>query len=219
MDIVIAGVEFVKQSSTHSWAFGGIMRAATIERTTKETEIHLTLALDGRGRAEISTGVGFLDHMLTLFAHHGLFDLTVQAQGDLHVDAHHTVEDVAICLGQALDRALGDRAGIVRTAHSYVPMDEALGFVAVDLGGRPYAVIDVAWHAAALGGMDPDLVRHFLETVAVHGRLNLHARVLYGRNDHHQAEALFKALGRALDAATLLDPRRQGVPSTKGMVV
>jgi imidazoleglycerol-phosphate dehydratase len=195
------------------------MRTATIDRTTRETEIHLTLAVDGRGRAEASAGIGFLDHMLTLFAHHGLFDLTVQAKGDLHIDAHHTVEDVAICLGQALDRALGDRAGIVRTAHSYAPMDEALGFVAVDLSGRPYAVIDVTWHGSTLGGMEPDLVRHFLETVAIHGRFNLHARVLYGRNDHHVAEALFKALGRALDAATTIDPRRQGVPSTKGMLV
>lgn len=195
------------------------MRTATIDRKTGETDIHLTLALDGRGRADVSTGIGFLDHMLTLFAHHGLFDLTVQARGDLAVDAHHTVEDVAICLGQALDRALEDRRGIVRTGHSYVPMDETLGFVALDLSGRPYAVIDTTWHAASLGGLDPDLVRHFLETAAFSGRFNLHARVLYGRNDHHQAEALFKAFGRALDAATQLDPRRQGVPSTKGMVV
>jgi len=195
------------------------MRSATIDRVTGETEVHLTLELDGRGRAKVNTGIGFLDHMLTLLAHHGLFDLTVAAKGDLHVDAHHTVEDVAICLGQALDRALGDRAGIVRTAHSYVPMDETLGFVAVDLSGRPYAVVDVTWRTAAVGGLDPDLMRHFLETVAIHGRLNLHARVLYGRNDHHQAEALFKALGRALDAATQIDPRRQGVPSTKGMLV
>lgn len=195
------------------------MRTATIDRTTGETEIHLSLALDGRGRAKVNTGVGFLDHMLALFAHHGLFDLTVDAKGDLEVDAHHTVEDVAICLGQALDRSLENRAGIVRTAHSYVPMDEALGFVAVDLSGRPYAVVDVIWHSSMLGGMDPDLVRHFLETVAIHGRLNLHARVLYGRNDHHQAEALFKALGRSLDAATAVDGRRQGVPSTKGMLV
>jgi imidazoleglycerol-phosphate dehydratase len=195
------------------------MRSATIDRTTGETAVHLTLELDGRGQARVNTGVGFLDHILTLFAHHGLCDLTVEAKGDLHVDAHHTAEDVAICLGQALDRALGDRAGIVRTGHSFVPMDEALGFVAVDLAGRPYAVINVTWHAAALGGLEPDLVRHFLETVAFHGRLNLHARVLYGHNDHHQAEALFKALGRALDAATRVDPRRQGVPSTKGMIV
>lgn len=194
------------------------MRTATIDRTTGETEIHLTLAVDGRGRAKVNTGVGFLDHMLALFAHHGLFDLTVDARGDLQVDAHHTVEDVAICLGQALDRALENRAGIVRTAHSYVPMDEALGFVAVDLSGRPYAVVQVTWHGSTLGGLDPDLVRHFLETVAIHGRLNLHARVLYGQNDHHQAEALFKALGRSLDAATMVDGRRQGVPSTKGML-
>jgi imidazoleglycerol-phosphate dehydratase len=195
-----------------------MMRTATINRKTGETEISLTLGVDGRGRAEVHTGVGFLDHMLTLFAHHGLFDLTVAAKGDLHVDAHHTVEDVAICLGQALDRALDDRRGIVRTAHSYVPMDEALALVAVDLSGRPYAVIDAVWTSHALGGMEPDLVRHFLETVAIHGRLNLHAQVLYGKNDHHKAEALFKALARALDAATQLDPRREGVPSTKGQL-
>ena len=194
------------------------MRSATIDRTTRETEIHLRLDVDGAGKAEVATGIGFLDHLLTLFAYHGLFDLNVQAKGDLQVDAHHTVEDVGICLGQALDRALETRAGIVRTAHSYVPMDEALAFVAVDLSGRPYAVVDVTWSAPAIGALDTDLVRHFLETVAVQGRFNLHARVLYGRNDHHQAEALIKALARALDAATRLDPRRQGVPSTKGML-
>ena len=194
------------------------MRSATIDRTTSETEVHLNLDLDGSGRADIDTGIAFLDHMLSLFAYHGLFGLSVHARGDLQVDAHHTVEDVAICLGQALDRALGDRAGIVRTAHSYVPMDEALGFVAVDLSGRSYAVIEVEWHGRTLGAMDGDLVRHFLETLAVHGRLNLHARALYGLNDHHQAEALFKALGRALDAATQVDPRRTGVPSTKGQL-
>lgn len=192
------------------------MRQATIDRTTSETEIHLTLAVDGHGQAKVSTGLGLLDHMLTLFAHHGLFDLTLEAKGDLQVDAHHTVEDVAICLGQALNQALDDRAGIVRMADCFVPMDEALSFVAVDLSGRPYAVIDVAWHGPALGGMEPDMVQHFLETLAASGRFNLHARVLYGRNDHHQAEALFKALARALDAATRIDPRRQGIPSTKG---
>lgn len=194
------------------------MRTATITRKTQETDITLTLTIDGRGKADVRTGVGFLDHMLTLFAHHGMFNLTVAAQGDLHIDAHHTVEDVAICLGQALDRALGDRAGIIRIAHSYVPMDEALGLVALDLSGRPYAVIDVEWHTTSLGSIDPDLVRHFLETVALNARMNLHARVLYGRNDHHQAEALFKAFGRALDAATQIDPRREGVPSTKGQL-
>ena len=192
------------------------MRQAKIERITNETEIHLTLAVDGQGKAKVSTGLGFLDHMLSLFAYHGLFDLSVEAKGDLEVDAHHTVEDVAICLGQALYQALDDRSGIVRMADCYVPMDEALGFVAVDLSGRPYAHIDVAWHGPTLGGMEVDMVQHFLETVAASGRFNLHARVLYGRNDHHQAEALFKALGRALDAATRIEPRRQGIPSTKG---
>lgn len=194
------------------------MRTARIERRTGETDVAVSINLDGKGLADITTGVGFLDHMLSLFAHHGLFDVAATARGDLQVDAHHTVEDVAICLGQALNEALDSRAGIVRTAHSYVPMDEALGFVAVDLSGRPYAVIDVAWHTTFLGGMDPDLVRHFLETLAIHGRMNLHARVFYGRNDHHQAEALFKALARALDAATRIDPRREGVPSTKGQL-
>jgi imidazoleglycerol-phosphate dehydratase len=194
------------------------MRTGTINRKTGETDVTVTLTIDGRGKADVNTGVGFLDHMLALFAHHGLFNLSVAARGDLQVDVHHTVEDVAICLGQALDRALGDRAGIVRTAHSYVPMDEALGLVVVDLSGRPYAVIDVEWHTGSLGTMDPDLVRHFLETVAIHGKLNLHAKILYGRNDHHQAEALFKAFGRALDAATQIDSRREGVPSTKGQL-
>jgi imidazoleglycerol-phosphate dehydratase len=192
------------------------MRSATIDRVTGETEVHLSLELDGTGRGEVSTGIGFLDHLLALFMHHGLFDLSVAARGDLHVDAHHVTEDVAICLGQALDRALGDRTGIVRVAHSYVPMDETLAFVAVDLSGRPYAEVDVTWRGSTLGILDVDLVRHFLEAVAMHGRLNLHARVLYGLNDHHKAEALFKALARAIDAATLVDPRRQGVPSTKG---
>ena len=192
------------------------MRHSRIERKTNETHIVLELNLDGSGRRDVQTGLGFLDHMLDLFAAHGLFDLTVRAQGDLHVDEHHTVEDVAICLGRALDEALGDRRGIVRTAHSYVPMDEALGFVALDLGGRPYWVIDVAWHTPAIGQVATDLITHFFEAIAIHGRLNFHARVLYGRNDHHQAEALFKAFGRALDLATQVDPRRQEVPSTKG---
>jgi imidazoleglycerol-phosphate dehydratase len=192
------------------------MRSAAIERMTAETEVRLEFNLDGTGRGEVSTEIGFLDHLLLLFSHHGLFDLNVAARGDLHVDAHHLTEDVAICLGEALDRALGDRKGIVRTAHSYVPMDEALGFVALDLSGRPYAVVDVTWLGTGLGTLDVDLVRHFLETLAMCGRLNLHARVLYGLNDHHKAEALFKALARALDQATQFDPRRQGVPSTKG---
>ena len=196
------------------------MRAAHIARTTGETKIELSLTVDGSGLAQIDTGIGFLDHMLTLFASHGLFDLTAKAQGDLHVDDHHTAEDVFICLGKALDQALGDRRGLVRTAHSYVPMDEALGFVAVDLGGRAYCVFDAEFVTPRLGQLGTDLLFHLFETLAVQARLNLHARVLYGRNDHHKVEALFKALARALDAATQIDPRRQGaVPSTKGTLV
>jgi imidazoleglycerol-phosphate dehydratase len=191
-------------------------RQGSITRKTTETEIELALNVDGRGKTAVSTGVGFLDHMLRHVAVHGLFDLDVNARGDLEIDAHHTVEDVAIVFGQALDRALGDRRGIQRMGHAYVPMDEALAFVAVDLSGRPYSVITAAWHTPQLGQMPTSLVDHFLESVAVHGRLNLHARVVYGRDDHHQAEALFKALGRALRAAVALDPRRDSVPSTKG---
>lgn len=192
------------------------MRSAQIERKTGETEINLTLTVDGSGRSDIQTGIGFLDHMLTLFAAHGLFDLQVQAQGDLHVDDHHCAEDVFICLGKALDQALGDRRGLVRTAHSYVPMDEALAFVALDLGGRAYSVFDADFVTPRVGQLGTDLIFHLFESLAVHGRLNLHAKVLYGRNDHHKVEALFKALARALDAATQIDDRRQGVPSTKG---
>ena len=194
------------------------MRNAVVERKTGETEVFVRFEVDGTGRADIQTGIGFLDHMLHLFAYHGLFDLEVKATGDLYVDAHHTVEDTAICLGQALERALGDRAGLVRTAHSYVPMDEALGFVAVDLSGRPYAVIDIPWNSPLLGQIETDLIRHYLETLATHAHMNLHVRSVYGKNDHHQAEAIFKALGRALDGATRIDPRRPGIPSTKGML-
>lgn len=193
-------------------------RTATIERKTTESQISLSLEIDGQGRADISTGIGFLDHMLTLFAGHGLFDLKVRASGDLHVDEHHTAEDTFICLGRAFDQALADRRGVVRTAHSYVPMDEALGFVAVDLGGRPYCVFDAEFATPRLGQLGTDLIFHLLESFAIHARMNLHARVLYGRNDHHKVEAIFKALARALDAATQIDPRRQGAPSTKGTV-
>jgi imidazoleglycerol-phosphate dehydratase len=192
-------------------------RSATIERHTGETDVRLSLTVDGSGQADVQTGIGFLDHMLTLFAKHGLFDIRVQAQGDLHVDEHHTAEDVCICLGQALDRALGERRGLVRTAHSFVPMDEALGFVAIDLGGRPYCVVEAEWATPRVGQLGTDLIAHLFESLAAHGRLNLHARVLYGRNDHHKIEALFKALGRALDAATRIDERLQdSIPSTKG---
>ncbi len=195
------------------------MRQATINRQTKETTVSLTLTLDGRGRAEIETGIGFLDHMLTLFASHGLFDLHVQTVGDLHIDEHHTAEDTFICLGRALDQALGERRGLVRTAHAYVPMDEALARVAVDLGGRAYSVFTCEWATPRLGTLGTDLVYHLFETLAFHARMNLHAHVLYGRNDHHKIEALFKALARALDAATQVDERRRDVPSTKGTLV
>ncbi|MEM7537784.1 MAG: imidazoleglycerol-phosphate dehydratase HisB [Chloroflexota bacterium] len=195
------------------------MRQASIQRTTKETDIQLTLIIDGTGKADINTGIGFLDHMLTALAGHGLFDLTVQAKGDLHIDEHHTAEDVYICLGKALDEALGDRRGIVRTAHSYVPMDEALALVAVDLSGRAYCVFDAEFVTPKVGQLGTDLIYHLFESIAIHARMNLHANVLYGRNDHHKVEALFKALARALDAATQMDERRQGVPSTKGTLV
>ncbi len=193
------------------------MRTSSIYRKTNETEIRLALNIDGSGRHTISTGVGFLDHMLTHIAVHGVFDLEVQAQGDLHIDAHHTIEDTALVLGQAFAEALGDKRGLVRSGSAYMPMDEALAFVAVDLSGRPYAVIDAAWHTPTIGQFPTSLVGHFVESLAATMKANIHARVLYGRDDHHQAEALFKALARALDQATAIDPRRAGaVPSTKG---
>ncbi|MEZ4727771.1 MAG: imidazoleglycerol-phosphate dehydratase HisB [Caldilineaceae bacterium] len=193
-----------------------LLRQGQIERQTKETQIAAAIDLDGSGRAEVNTGIGFLDHMVTLFAGHGLFDINVQATGDLHIDDHHTAEDVMICLGKALDQALGDRRGIVRTAHSFVPMDEALALVAVDLGGRPYCVFEAEFVTPKVGQLGTDLLFHLFESLAIHARMNLHAKVFYGRNDHHKVEALFKALARALDAATQLDPRRADVPSTKG---
>ena len=196
------------------------MRRAEINRKTNETEIHLALNLDGTEKHTIQTGIGFLDHMLAHMAVHGLFDLELQAKGDLHVDVHHTMEDCALVLGQALDQTLGDRGGIVRIASAYVPMDESLAFVAIDLSGRPYSVIQAEWRTPTVGNIPTSLFAHFLESLAVTGRMNLHARVLYGRDDHHQAEALFKALGRALDEATRLDARRGvNIPSTKGTLV
>ena len=194
-------------------------RTATIERRTRETDITLTLHLDGSGLADIQTGVGMYDHLLESFARHGQFDLTVRCVGDLHIDEHHSVEDVAICLGMALDRALGDKAGITRTAHAYVPMDETLAFVAIDLSGRPFHVLNFAWTNPQIGDLTCDLVEHVFETLAIHGRMNLHARIEYGRNDHHKAEALFKALARALDTATRRDSRLgDTIPSTKGSI-
>ena len=193
------------------------MRTADISRQTSETQIQIKLDLDGTGQHEISTGVGFLDHMLTHLAVHGLFDLTVQAKGDLHIDVHHTVEDVALALGQTFDQALGDRSGIIRMGDCFAPMDETLAHVAIDLSGRPYAVIQAEWYTPYVGNIPTTLIPHFFESFAVTARCNLHARVLYGRDDHHQAEALFKAFARALDAATQIDQRRAGnIPSTKG---
>jgi len=195
-------------------------RVAEVVRKTNETDIHLRLNLDGSGRHTLQTGIGFLDHMISHLAVHGLLDIEMQAQGDLQVDVHHTVEDCALALGQALDQALGERRSIVRSASAYMPMDEALAFVALDLSGRPYSVIQAEWHSPAVGNIPTSLFPHFLESLAVTGRMNLHARVLYGRDDHHQAEALFKALGRALDAAVRLEPRRSGnIPSTKGTLI
>ena len=193
------------------------MRTAEISRTTNETQIRIKLDLDGTGKHDISTGIGFLDHMLTHLAVHGLFDLTAQAKGDLHIDVHHTVEDVALALGQAFEQALSERKGIVRMGHCFAPMDETLAHVAIDLSGRPYAVVQAEWHTPYVGNIPTTLLPHFFESFAVASRCNLHARVLYGRDDHHQAEALFKAWARALDIATQIDPRRAGtIPSTKG---
>ena len=193
------------------------MRIATVHRQTKETDIQITLDLDGTGQHDVQTGIGFLDHMLAHVAVHGLFDLTVRARGDLDVGPHHTVEDVALTLGEAFDRALGGRAGIVRIGSATVPMDEALAFVAIDLSGRPYSVTEMAWTGPSAGSLPVTLIPHFFESLAVAARANVHAHVRYGRDDHHKAEALFKALGRALDSATRQDPRRgEAVPSTKG---
>lgn len=195
-----------------------IARTAHVQRQTRETSVEVWVNLDGAGEADIHSGIPFLDHLLSHVAVHGLLDLRVQAQGDLQVDEHHTVEDIAIVLGQALDQALGRREGIRRMGAAHVPMDEALAFVAVDLSGRPYAVIDIAFARPAVGALGTDMIPHFLETLAVHARMALHARVLCGHNDHHRAEALFKALGRALREAVEIDPRRAGIPSTKGVL-
>ena len=196
------------------------MRKATISRKTSETDITVKLSLDGQGKASIDTGVGFLDHMLTQIAVHGLFDLEIKAKGDLHIDPHHTVEDCALALGSAFDQALEDRRGIVRMASFYAPMDESLALVAIDLSGRPYSVVKVDWTGPSLGGIPTTLFDHFLESFAVTCRCNLHASILYGKDDHHKAEALFKALARALDSATTIDARRAAdIPSSKGKLV
>jgi imidazoleglycerol-phosphate dehydratase len=190
-------------------------RRVTVSRRTRETEIDLTLDLDGSGRADVATGVGFYDHLLTSLAHHGLFDLHVRATGDLEVDEHHTVEDVALVLGSGFAEALGDRAGIRRFGEASVPMDESLATAVVDIGGRPYAVIDLPFRGERVGGLPLQLVDHALESFARTAGATLHLRGS-GRNDHHLAEAAFKALARALRAACEPDPRREGVASTKG---
>ncbi|ADK84794.1 Imidazoleglycerol-phosphate dehydratase [Desulfarculus baarsii DSM 2075] len=193
-------------------------RTATIKRETRETAISLRLDLDGRGEARIDTGVGFFDHMLTHIAFHGRFDLEVTAKGDLHVDAHHTVEDVGICLGQALRQALGDKLGVARYGGAFVPMDEALAQVVVDLSNRPFMRLEAARLPGAVGAFDGQLAEEFLRALANAAGLTLHVILHYGSNDHHMLEAAFKALGRALDQATAMDPRQGGVASTKGML-
>ncbi|MBA2720320.1 MAG: imidazoleglycerol-phosphate dehydratase HisB [Chloroflexi bacterium] len=190
-------------------------RRVTVRRSTRETDITLTVDLDGTGTADIETGVGFFDHLLGSLAHHGLLDLTVRATGDLHVDDHHTVEDVALVLGAAVAEALGDRAGIVRFGDASVPMDEAVASAILDVGGRPYAVIDLPFRGERAGTLTLQNVEHALEAFARTSGTTLHLRGT-GRNDHHLAEAAFKALGRALRAATSPDPRRTGLASTKG---
>ncbi len=191
-------------------------RTATVTRRTAETEIELELSLDGTGEARIATGVGFLDHMLTLLARHAAMDLTVQATGDLEVDQHHTVEDVAICLGQAVREALGDKSGIRRFGHFCLPMEEALARSAVDLGGRAFCVFQAEFPSPKIGQFDSELVADFWQAFAAHALCNLHVIVHHGRNSHHIAEAIFKATARALRMAVEADPRIRDVPSTKG---
>jgi imidazoleglycerol-phosphate dehydratase len=193
------------------------MRKATVKRKTKETDISVSVDLDGSGRGEIATGIGFLDHMLEQLARHGLLDLTVKAKGDLHIDQHHTTEDVGIVIGQALRQALGERAGIARYADVHLPMDEALTRCAIDVSGRPYLVWKVAFSRPKIGDFDTELFREFFQALAQNAGITLHVETLYGKNNHHVAETCFKAVARALRAAIAIDPR-QGtrVPSTKG---
>jgi imidazoleglycerol-phosphate dehydratase len=190
-------------------------RSATVSRKTRETEITVTLRIDGSGESKISTGVGFYDHLLGSLAHHALFDLEIEATGDLAIDEHHTVEDVALVFGAALAEALGDRSGIVRFGDAAVPMDEAVATAVVDVGGRPYAVIDLPFKGKRAGKLPLQLIEHVFESFARAGGVTLHLKGK-GRNDHHLAEAAFKALGRSLRAACAVDPRRSGVASTKG---
>ncbi len=194
------------------------MRYGEVNRETAETKISISLELDGMGKTEIHTGIGFFDHMLNLFAAHGRFDLKVQCHGDIDVDGHHSVEDIGIALGQALKEALGDKRGIARYGTFYLPMDEALAFVSLDISGRPYLVYEGGEMAPMIGDYDTELTEEFLRALAVNAGLTLHAKVLYGKNSHHKVEAIFKALGHALRIAVLKDPRMDGVPSTKGVL-
>ena len=193
-------------------------RTSEVSRRTSETDISVRLNLDGEGASQVSTGIHFFDHMLILMAKHGLFDLEVRCKGDLEVDGHHTVEDVGIALGQAFDRALGTKEGITRYGMAYVPMDEALGRAVVDYSGRPFLVCKVAFPAEKVGELNTELVEEFFRALAVHGRMNLHIEILYGKNSHHMAEAMFKSAGRALSLAAARNPAVKGVPSTKGVL-
>lgn len=193
-------------------------REAEVHRKTGETDISVRLNLDGEGKYDIDTGIGFLDHMLNLMAKHGLIDLKIKAKGDLEVDGHHTVEDVGIVLGQCLKKALGDKNGIKRYGTSFVPMDEALAYVSIDVSGRPFIVFDCNFTSEKLGEMDTELFEEFLRAFAFNSGITLHARVLYGKNNHHMIEAIFKALGRALREAVDRDYRINGVMSTKGIL-
>jgi imidazoleglycerol-phosphate dehydratase len=193
-------------------------RAATVERSTRETQIRLELELDGSGRAEISTGIGFLDHMLDLLARHARLNLSISANGDLETGAHHTTEDVGIVLGQALDRALGDRRGITRYGDAMVPMDEALGACAIDVSGRPYCSFEADLPATSIAGFETELTEEFFRAVANNAKLTVHIRALEGTNAHHKIEACFKAFARALRQAVALDESETGVPSTKGVL-
>jgi imidazoleglycerol-phosphate dehydratase len=191
-------------------------RLSTIKRETAETNVSLKLSLDGSGVGETNTGIRIFDHLIEQIARHGLFDIKLSAVGN---DQHHVVEDVAICLGRAINEALGEKRGIARMADVAVPMDDALAMVAIDISGRGYTVLDLSFSDNDMAGFPTDLIRHFMESLAIEGRLNLHARIAYGTNDHHKAEALFKALGRALDAATRIDERlADELPSTKGLL-
>ena len=191
-------------------------RSATIERTTKETSIKLSLELDGTGKSELNTGIPFLDHMLEQISRHGLIDLTIDAKGDLEIDAHHTVEDIGICLGEALREAVGDKAGIVRYGHAYVPLDEALSRVVLDLSGRPGLEYNISFPKETVGGFDVELFKEFFQAISNHGRITLHVDAIRGDNNHHIIETVFKAFGRALRMAVESDPRVTGIPSTKG---